>query len=337
MINLLNDPSFDNTRNNLNADLFVSNLKHTFEGFKWNTKITYEVYRTITIYHIKWTDDKEYNDILELKREIAIALGIRTEELKIEDNGNNSINIIVDNMKREPLSLKELLYEFKMDDSFKVPLGLNVKDEVITFDFDKDKSLLVAGVSSSGKTNLFNSIIINLLINYSDTKIVILDSQGINYNSYENICEVVNKEEDIIKKIKSLRKEFEDRVKSGNKDRLVVFIDEIYEIIKIDSSIDEDINYLLEVGSTYGIHLIVSTDSVLEEDTLRIFSNNKIAKLSFYLTSRGEYNTFIHVPVNEDLNNDGMYLDSDSNLNRIIIPLIEDDEIERVVGYIEKR
>ena len=333
MINLLNDPSFDNTRNNLNADLFVSNLKHTFEGFKWNTKITYEVYRTITIYHIKWTDDKEYNDILELKREIAIALGIRTEELKIEDTGNNSINITVDNMKREPLSLKELLYEFKMDDSFTLPLGLNIKDEVITFDFDKDKSLLVAGVSSSGKTNLFNSIILNLLINYSDAKIVILDSQGINYNSYENICEVVNKEEDIIKKIKSLRREFEDRVKSGNKDRLVVFIDEIYEIIKID----EDINYLLEVGSTYGIHLIVSTDSVLEEDTLRIFSNNKIAKLSFYLTSRGEYNTFLNVPINEDLDNDGMYLDSDSNLNRIIVPLVEDDEIERVVGYIEER
>ena len=105
----------------------------------------------------------------------------------------------------------------------------------------------------------------------------------------------------------------------------------------MDNSVDEDINYLVEVGSTYGIHLIVSTDSVLEDNTLRIFTNNNVAKLSFYLTSRGEYNTFLNVPINEDLNNDGVYVDRDSNLNRIIVPLIEDDEIEKVVKNIEKK
>ena len=52
MLELLNTKIFDNERNILNADLFVNNLKHTFKAFKFNTKITYEVYRNITIYHI---------------------------------------------------------------------------------------------------------------------------------------------------------------------------------------------------------------------------------------------------------------------------------------------
>ena len=51
MLELLNTKIFDNERNILNADLFVNNLKHTFKAFKFNTKITYEIYRNITIYH----------------------------------------------------------------------------------------------------------------------------------------------------------------------------------------------------------------------------------------------------------------------------------------------
>ena len=65
MINLLNNPTFNNERNILNADLFVNNLKNTLKAFKFNTKVTYEVYRQVTIYHITWTDDKNYEDILK--------------------------------------------------------------------------------------------------------------------------------------------------------------------------------------------------------------------------------------------------------------------------------
>ena len=64
MINLLNNPTFNNERNILNADLFVNNLKNTLKAFKFNTKVTYEVYRQVTIYNITWTDDKNYEDIL---------------------------------------------------------------------------------------------------------------------------------------------------------------------------------------------------------------------------------------------------------------------------------
>ena len=177
----------------------------------------------------------------------------------------------------------------------------------------------------------------NILINYGNTKIVILDSQGINYNVYDSVCEVVNKEDKIIERIKNLRREFEDRVKNGNKKRTVVLIDEIYEILNTDSSVKDDINYLLEVGSVAGIHLIVSTDSVLEDNTYDLFKKDNVSKLSFYLTSRGEYNMFMGKVVNESLNNDGMYLGQNKKLTRLSVPLVKDDEIERVVDYENKK
>ena len=337
MINLLNNPTFDNERNVLNADLFVSNLHNTLKAFGFNPKVTYNDYRLVTIYRISWNDDKDYNDIIEYNKEIALALGVPKEELKIDRISDNEIEIKVLNMKRDILTLKELLSMYKKDDKFKVALGLDEEDRVIIFDFDKDKNLLVTGTSGSGKTNLFRNIIMNVLINYTDTKIIILDTQSINYNDFANVCEVVNGKDDVIKKIKLLRREFEERVKNGNRERILVFIDEIYEMLEMDNSVDEDINYLLSLGDKCNIHLIVSTDTLSNDDMVRIFTNNNTCKISFYMTTRGEYNIFLSNIVNESLNNDGMYLDSDKNLSRVIIPLIGDDEIERVVKYLNNK
>lgn len=337
MINLLNNPTFDNERNVLNADLFVSNLHNTLKAFGFNPKVTYNVYRLVTIYRISWNDDKDYNDIIEYNKEIALALGVPKEELKIDRISDNEIEIKVLNMKRDILTLKELLSMYKKDDKFKVALGLDEEDRVIIFDFDRDKNLLVTGTSGSGKTNLFRNIIMNVLINYTDTKIIILDTQSINYNDFANVCEVVNGKDDVIKKIKLLRREFEERIKNGNRERILVFIDEIYEMLEMDNSVDEDINYLLSLGDKCNIHLIVSTDTLSNDDMVRIFTNNNTCKISFYMTTRGEYNIFLSNIVNESLNNDGMYLDSDKNLSRVIIPLIGDDEIERVVKYLNNK
>ena len=336
MLKLLNNPKSDNTRNILNADLFVSNLHNTLKAFGFNPKVTYEVYRSITVYHITWNDDKIYDDILELKKEIALSLGINVSELVMNKVKDNEIFIKVDNMKKDILCLKEVLDNYKVDNDFKVVLGLDEYDKLVTFDFDKEKSLLVTGVSGTGKTNLFNDIIMNILINYSNVKVVILDSQGINYNLYNDVCEVVNKEEDIIIKINLLRREFEDRVKNNTRDKMVVFIDEIYEILKLDNSVKDDINYLLEVGSTMGIYLVVSTDSVLEDDTYDLFNKDNVSKISFYLTSRGEYNMLLGRAIRENLGRDVMYLDNDKNLIRMSIPIICDDEIERVVKCIKE-
>ena len=336
MIKLLNNPTFDNERNILNADLFVNNLKNTLKAFNLHTKVTYTVYRNITIYNLKWNDDKTYEDVIKLKKEIALSLGIRNEELEIKKIKENEIEITVQNMKREPLTLKEVLSEYKKDNLFKIALGMDEKDNIVYFDFDKDKSLLVTGVTGTCKKNLFNNIIMNILINYKNTQIIILDPQGINYNDYSSICEVENNEKKIIERIKKIRKEFENRVKEGTNERTIVLIDEIYEILNIDNSVKDDINYLLELGSMKNIHLIVSTDSIIEDNIYDLFKKDNISKLSFYLTNRGEYNLFMGEVVNESLNKDGMFLNKEKKLNRISIPLINDEEIKRVVAYYNK-
>lgn len=335
MIELLNTKVFDNERNVLNADLFVSNLKHVLSSFRFNTKITYMVYRNVTIYNISWNDDKDYNDILGLRKEIALALGVDVHELDIVKINDNEIKIKVQNMKKSTLSLKELLEEVHDEDNNLIPLGLSEDDKVIYFDVDRDKNLLVVGVTGTGKSNLFNSIILNMLMKRDGTRIVILDSQSINYNSYSDVVEVVNDEDEIINKLKGFRREFEERVVNGNRDRIVIFIDEIYEIIKNDISVKDDINYLLEVGSSMNIHIIMSTDSILDEDISYLFDKDDISKLCFYLTSRNEYNRFLDEYVDESLGKDAIYISFGGKRERVCIPLVDDDEIERVVGYLK--
>ena len=107
------------------------------------------------------------------------------------------------------------------------------------------------------------------------------------------------------------------------------------EIIKNDISVKDDINYLLEVGATMNIHIIMSTDSVLDEDINYLFDKDDISKLSFYLTTRREYNKFLDNYIDESLGRDGIYVSTNSTLTRISLPLIEDDEITRVVDNLE--
>lgn len=238
-------------------------------------------------------------------------------------------------MKKSTLSLKELLEESKDKDNNNIPLGLSEEDKVIYFNIEKDKNLLVTGVTGIGKTNLFNNIILNILMNKDKTKIIILDSQSINYNTYDKLCEVVNNEQEIINKIKEIRHIFEEKVKNNDQSRIILFIDEIYEIIKNDISVKDDINYLLEVGATMNIHIIMSTDSVLDEDINYLFDKDDISKLSFYLTTRREYNKFLDNYIDESLGRDGIYVSTNSKLTRISLPLIEDDEITRVVDNLK--
>lgn len=44
---------------------------------------------------------------------------------------------------------------------------------------------------------------------------------------------------------------------------------------------------------------------------------------------------FLGKVIRDNLGKDGMYLDNDKNLIRMSIPMVEDDEIERVCRYIK--
>ena len=185
MLKLLNNPKSDNTRNILNADLFVSNLHNTLKAFGFNPKVTYEVYRSITVYHITWNDDKIYDDILELKKEIALSLGINVSELVMNKVKDNEIFIKVDNMKKDILCLKEVLEDYKdLTFTFRYPLNILIKDKTLLNEKERK-------YASHHNTHV-DFLIYNEI---SKTPLLVIEVDGYKYHKEDN----KQKERDILK------------------------------------------------------------------------------------------------------------------------------------------
>ena len=63
MLKCLNNPTFDNERNILNADLFVSNLKNTLKAFNIHTKVIFSITDNLTDYCFKITYPDEFTEL----------------------------------------------------------------------------------------------------------------------------------------------------------------------------------------------------------------------------------------------------------------------------------
>ena len=90
----------------------------------------------------------------------------------------------------------------------------------------------------------------------------------------------------------------------------------------------------LPISWTYICDVLFANNLELE-DISYLFDKDDISKLCFYLTSRNEYNRFLDEYVDESLGKDAIYISFGGKRERVCIPLVDDDEIERVVGYLK--
>ena len=114
-----------------------------------HTKVTYEVYRNITIYNITWTDDKTYEELLEYRKEIALSLGIRSEELEVKKICDNEIEIKDLEISQNKISLiQEVLENKKQDEEVCILVRRNSDVDNIKELCDENK--IPCEVSSTG-------------------------------------------------------------------------------------------------------------------------------------------------------------------------------------------
>ncbi|RTJ56872.1 FtsK/SpoIIIE domain-containing protein [Campylobacter jejuni] len=182
----------------------------------------------------------------------------------------------------------------KSINGIKIPIAKDMNEKVIYFEIgaiDSEHHALIGGRSGSGKSNLLHAMIISFCFYYppNELELFLLDyKEGVEFNIYTNpvlnhaslvathsdiqygasflkyIIETKNKRADLFKKAGA--KDFKEYRKktSENLARMLIIIDE-FQVLLSDKNamyIQKLFVEILRKGRSYGIHLILSTQSL---------------------------------------------------------------------------
>ena len=116
----------------------------------------------------------------------AIELSGAEYNVKDEIKHKNYVKPSFDFIKNN--ELKRNLSNVPKDGIINIPLG-KVNGNMVYVDFTKLPNLLIGGTVMSGKTNLINSIVCNIILNYvpDEVRLLIADSKGVDYSCYNGI------------------------------------------------------------------------------------------------------------------------------------------------------
>lgn len=175
-----------------------------------------------------------------------------------------------------------------------VPVGWDINHKEVCFEIGNAQNhTLICGCSGSGKSNFLHVLIQNLAFYYDldEVQLFLLDyKEGVEFNAYADpaileharlvsvassvgfgvsflswLCDEIKKRSELFKQFKV--KDLSDYRKHGEMPRLIVVIDE-FQVLFSDSATKEKerveryLNTLLKKGRSYGVHLILATQTM---------------------------------------------------------------------------
>ncbi len=188
---------------------------------------------------------------------------------------NDELIIEVNHKFRELLTLKRLLLQ-----NNEIPLGLEIDGRIINYDFQKNSNMIISGAYNSGIRNFIRCFITSIIMRRVNHQIAMLDIKEEFYelNMYHNLHSYYNKVEDIDIFFNEIIKEVERRIELSyyfkandynelNKmikensieeelKRIFIYINGFEVLIK-NKNFDQELHYLISIGSKCGIHIII--------------------------------------------------------------------------------
>ncbi|GAA7467733.1 hypothetical protein VN0025_08050 [Helicobacter pylori] len=181
-----------------------------------------------------------------------------------------------------------------------VPVGWDINHKEVCFEIGKEQNhTLICGRSGSGKSNFLHVLIQNLAFYYApdEVQLFLLDyKEGVEFNAYTDpileharlvsvassvpygitflkwLCDEMTKRSELFKQFKV--KDLSDYRKHEKMARLIVVIDEFQVLFSDNSSkgkesVGQSLNTLLKKGRSYGVHLILATQTMRSTDINR--------------------------------------------------------------------
>ncbi len=182
-----------------------------------------------------------------------------------------------------------------------VPIGWDINHKEVRFEIGKAQNhTLICDHSGSGKSNFLHVLIQNLVFYYApnEVQLFLLDyKEGVEFNAYTNptpleharlvsvassvgygmsflswLCKEMQKRANLFKRFNV--KDLSDYRKHEKMPRLIVVIDEFQVLFSDNStkgkeSVEQSLNTLLKKGRSYGVHLILATQTMRGADINR--------------------------------------------------------------------
>ena len=315
-------------------------LERVLRDFGINAKVVeIHIGPAVTEYELTVPAGTKVNRIVNINKEIALALAAKDVIIQAPIPGKSTIGVEIPNPTISSVTLREVLespQNLKSDAKICAALGKDIMGTPKVMDLTKMPHLLVAGSTGSGKSVCINGIIASILMRYkpNEVKLVLVDPKKVELTNYNGIphllCPVVSDPKKasltLQKVVTEMDKRFtifseqevknisgyNDLIEKENKKHpenpqakmpyIIVIIDELADLMLVASKeVEDSITRITQLARAAGIHLIVATQRPSTDVITGLIKNNIPSRISFAVSSQIDSRTILDQPGAEKL------------------------------------
>lgn len=269
----------------------------------WRAKKTNKSAEDLKRYAEFFKDRTSFERLKYLSVEVINDQGIKSQHMQ---DFADKIKAYYEKKKAVKRELKDLQKDEKFwtessQYEVVVPVGWDINHKEVCFEIGEVQNhTLICGCSGSGKSNFLHVLIQNLAFYYApnEVQLFLLDyKEGVEFNAYTEpnileharlvsvassvgygmsflswLCKEMQERANLFKQFNV--KDLSDYRKHGEIPRLIVVIDEFQVLFSDNSSkgkesVGQSLNTLLKKGRSYGVHLILATQTMRGTDINR--------------------------------------------------------------------
>ncbi|MGL6154113.1 MAG: FtsK/SpoIIIE domain-containing protein [Cetobacterium sp.] len=316
---------------------------------------------------IKLNNNTNFSDIERKAIDLKLYLALDKNPHIFPDK-NGYVSIDIPREKQGIIYLSEIINKVtNLENSLKFILGINEEGNPIWVDLSDSNTthLLVAGASGGGKSVLLNSIIINIMTNYTpeQVKFIFIDPKYVEMGMYEDspflYRDIITDIETAIEVLQSLTLEMDERYKefakvkvkdieSYNKisskklPRIVVVFDEYADFMEEKEwreDLERSLKRITQKARAAGIHIIISTQSPKSEIITTTIRNNLSARIALKVSDSNASRIILDESGAENLLGKGDMFFKNPNegiLNRLKSPYIPTEELDNILKTLKE-
>lgn len=362
-----------NTDSMAEMQMGAKKLVATLESFKIKAEVT-NICRgpAVTRYELVPDAGVRINKITTLSDDIAMRLAATSVRIEAPIPGKSAIGIEVPNNAKSMVTMREIIDTPQFRDAkskLNVALGKDITGNIVCADLAKMPHLLVAGTTGSGKSVCLNSMIVSILYNArpDEVKLLMIDPKMVEFTIYNGIAHlevpVVSNprkaagalgwavgemekryaqfSENSVRDIKGFNKLCETRDDLQKMHQIVIFIDELSDLMMVSpKEVEDSICRLAQMARAAGIHLVIATQRPSVDVITGIIKANIPSRIALSVSSQVDSRTILDSIGAEKLLGNGDMLFSPvgaSKPTRVQGCFISDAEVERVVNHIKEQ